>query len=184
MGRSENGGLAAWLASEQRGWEAIERLVAELTPAEAAVVGYLPGWSVKDLVAHLAGWAAEAGMELERAEPGSGSIDLPVDAKNRIFVDANRDQPLEVVLGEARTARNRMIQDLRSLGRIPEAAARAVRKAGPEHYLEHLPRLQQWVAELRSGAGIPSGRSVRRPETSAAGDSPGSVVPLAAGGHH
>jgi hypothetical protein len=26
-----------------------------------------------------------------------------------------------------------------------------IAKAGPEHYAEHLPRLREWVAELRSG---------------------------------
>ena len=32
----------------------------------------------------------------------------------------------------------------------PEEATWWIRKAGAEHYAEHLPRLREWVAELRS----------------------------------
>lgn len=146
--------LDSWLVAEQKGWQEIEGLVARITPEQASVVGYMPGWSVKDLLAHLAGWFAEAGMELERTEPSSGDSDLSIDEKNEIFVEANRDQPLPVVLGEAVTARNRMLRNLRSLGRIPQGAEEAVHKAGPDHYLEHAARLQQWVSELHGNPGF------------------------------
>jgi hypothetical protein len=33
-----------------------------------------------------------------------------------------------------------------------EAADRWVRKSGADHYGEHLPRLREWVAELRGEA--------------------------------
>lgn len=154
--------LASWLEAERKGWQEIEGLVARITPEQASVVGYMPGWSVKDLLAHLAGWFAEAGMELERTERSSVCSDLSIDEKNEIFVEANRDQPLPVVLGEALTARNRMLRDLRSLGRIPEGAEEAVRKAGPDHYLEHAARLKEWVSELNANPDIEPNRPVRR----------------------
>jgi quercetin dioxygenase-like cupin family protein len=141
--------LASWLRAEQRAWQEIEALVEQITPEEASIVGYLPGWSVKDMLAHIAGWLAEAGMELERTEPSLDVSDPSIDQKNEIFVEANREQPLSVVLGEAIIARNRMLQELRGLGRIPEWAEGAVRKAGPDHYLEHATRLRQWISELR-----------------------------------
>lgn len=149
--------LASWLQAERRAWQQIAGLVALLTPEEASVAGYLPGWSVKDMLAHLAGWLAEAGMELEQTDTNFGESDLSIDDKNRIFVEANRDQPLSVVLGQAIVARNRMLHDLRALGRIPEPAEEAVRKAGPDHYLEHAIRLREWISELR---GDPAGGEI------------------------
>lgn len=153
MDRERSGGepaLAAWLESERAGWEQIESLVGRLSPQQAVVPGYLPGWSVKDMLAHLAGWFSVAGMELEQVGSGSGAVPGNIDELNKEFVDANRDQPLTIVLGEARTARNRMLQELRTLGRIPEQVRDAVHKAGPDHYLEHIDRLQDWVEEVHS----------------------------------
>lgn len=161
--------LASWLEAERRAWQEVEGLVGQLTPEQASVAGYLPGWSVKDMLAHLAGWLAEAGMELEQTEPGSGNSDLSIDDKNKIFVEANRDQPLSVVLGEAIIARNRMLHDLRALGRIPEPAEDAVRKAGPDHYLEHAARLREWISELRKRPGDP-GSEARHPRPEGPGE--------------
>jgi hypothetical protein len=36
----------------------------------------------------------------------------------------------------------------RGAGSFTVEADRWVRKAGPEHYAEHLPRLREWVKEL------------------------------------
>jgi quercetin dioxygenase-like cupin family protein len=149
--------LASWLQAEQGAWEQVEGLVAQITPEEASVVGYYPGWSIKDMLAHLAGWLASAGMVLERVDPDFDDSDLSIDQKNEIFVEANRDQPLSVVLGEAIIARNRMLQELRALGRIPEWAEEAVHKAGPDHYLEHATRLREWISELRRNHDSESG---------------------------
>ena len=155
--------VANLLEAEKAGWEALEGLVKQLTPEQAMIPGLHPGWSVKDLLAHVAGWLAEAGAALERSGSETstdGGVD--VDARNEVFVDANRDQPLSLVLTEMRAARQRMLLRLHGLSDVPAAAEASVRKAGPEHYAEHLPRLRKWVAELRSE---PSGPE-RSPESS------------------
>jgi hypothetical protein len=46
--------LADLLQSEREGWEELESL-RYVAPGQAEVPGYLPGWSVKDFLAHLAG---------------------------------------------------------------------------------------------------------------------------------
>jgi hypothetical protein len=144
--------VATLLEAEETGWETLEELVRQITPEQAVVPGYHPGWSVKDLLAHLAGWLAQAGAAVGQAPRGSGpENDVDVDARNQAFVDANRDQPLSVVLAELDAARRRMRLRLHSFPDVPPEAEGAVRKAGPEHYAEHLPRLREWVAELRSG---------------------------------
>ena len=58
--------------------------------------------------------------------------------------------PVSVRL-DARTldlARNRMLRAWRSLPEDSPEADRWIRKAGPDHYAEHLPRLREWVSAL------------------------------------
>ena len=151
MSRNEQGSLADFLQEEKAGWEELEGLIESLSPEQAEVPGYLPRWSVKDFLAHLAGWLAEASLALEQI--GAGSFkDSDVNSRNDTFVEANRDQPLSVVLFELKATRRRLLHHLHGLTEIPPAAEASLRKAGPQHYAEHLPRLREWVAELRSQA--------------------------------
>lgn len=150
MSPDEQSSLPDLRQAEQAGWEELEGLVGTLTPEEAEVPGYLPGWSVKDFLAHVAGWHAEAGQALQQMRSGTFTdAGVDVDARNEAFVDANRDQPLQVVLFEGRAARHRLLRQLHALNEIPPAAEASLRKAGPQHYAQHLPRLRDWVAELR-----------------------------------
>ena len=139
------------LQAEEAEWEELDSLVEALSPEQAEIPGYLPGWSVKDFLAHLAGWLAEAGQTLQQIKVGTFTESgVDVDALNDAFVDANRDQPLSVVLFELRATRRRLLHHLHGLTEIPPLAEASLRKAGPQHYAEHLPRLREWVAELRS----------------------------------
>lgn len=156
MDPDERPSLPDFLAAEKAGWEEIEALVAALSPEQAERAGYLPGWSVKDFLAHLAGWLSEAGRVLEQiAEGALTEVDLDVDSRNDGYVEANRDQPLSFVLFEVRATRRRLLHHLHDLTDIPAPAVDALRKAGPEHYAEHLPRLREWVAHARSATSTP-----------------------------
>ena len=151
MSEDEQSSVSNLLLAEKAGWDELEGLAAGLSAEQAEVIGYLPGWSVKDFLAHLAGWLAEAGRVLDQIRLGSFTPDdFEVDSRNDAYVDANRAQPLSVVLFEVRATRRRMLHHLHALTEIPAAAEPSVRKAGPQHYAEHLPRLREWVGELRS----------------------------------
>lgn len=152
MGPSEQSSVSTFVEAEKAGWEEIEGLVDSLTPEQAIVPGYLPGWSVKDFLAHLAGWLSEASLALEQIRAGTFKEGVgDVDARNETFIEANRDQPLPLVQFEVRATRRRLMHHLHDLTEIPPAAEGPLRKAGPEHYAEHLPRLREWVAQLPSG---------------------------------
>jgi len=152
----EQRSLPVWLQAEKAGWEELEGLVETLSPEQMEIPGYLPGWSVKDFLAHLAGWLAEAGQALEQIRSGTFTdSDDDVDARNDAFVDANRDQPLSLVLFEVKATRRRLLHHLHGLTEIPPPAEASLRKAGPEHYAQHLPRLREWVAERRSEPSPP-----------------------------
>jgi Mycothiol maleylpyruvate isomerase N-terminal domain len=158
MSPEEQTSLPDLLRAESAEWEELEGFVEGLSPEQATMPGYLPGWSVKDFLAHLAGWLAEAGQVLQQIRSGiptdsaDRDVDGSVDARNDVFVEANRDQPLPVVLFEVKMARRRLLHHLHALTEIPPAAEAALRKAGPQHYAQHLPRLREWVAELGAGA--------------------------------
>jgi hypothetical protein len=157
MSPDDERSLAAFLQAEKAGWEELEGLVGSLTPEQTETIGYEPGWSVKDFLAHVAGWLSEASLALEQIEFGRVDRDVDVDARNNTFVEANRDQPLSVVLFQLRATRRRLLHHLHGLTEIPAGAVAALRKGGPQHYAEHLPRLRAWVAELRSDDSAPGG---------------------------
>ncbi len=146
------------LREEDAGWTEIRRLIDPLSPAEAEMPGYFAeGWSVKDLLGHLGSWLAEAGIALERIRVGTyrpGELDI--DAKNEAFLEALRPLTLRETHAQAEAARAQTLRALRSLPEVSEDATWWIEKAGPTHYASHLPRLREWVEELRSGA-LPAG---------------------------
>ena len=141
------------LAEEDEGWAELRRLVNSLSADQLGETGYYEeGWSAKDLLAHIGSWLAEAGVILERIRGGTYRPDeIDIDSLNRQFLEAMRDVPPDIVIAQATAARTRMRQSLAALPEITPEAAFWLRKAGPEHYDEHLPRLRQWLEEVTSG---------------------------------
>jgi Mycothiol maleylpyruvate isomerase N-terminal domain len=142
--------IRALVEDERRCWGEFQALLASLSPEQTERPGYfLEGWSAKDLLAHVAGWLAEAGQVLEQVRVGTFTgRDMDVEGRNAVFLEANRPQPLRVVHAEAYAARTRLLQEVGRLVGITAVADLWLRKAGPEHYAEHVPRLREWVKEL------------------------------------
>jgi hypothetical protein len=141
---------AAELDAERIGWYEIVDLVHSLRPAEYLVPGYYlePDWTVRDVAGHIGTWLAEAEVQFERMTAGTyEGHDIDIDALNKEFLDAMRDQPWQVAWTQANAARTRMLQVWTELREPTDEAAWWIRKTGPEHYAEHLPRLRTWVAE-------------------------------------
>ena len=147
---SQAGSDRELLAEEDRLWTELHDLIDSLPPDMVGEPGYFEeGWSAKDLVAHIGSWLAEAGVVLERIRSGTyRPEEIDVDAMNETFSDAMHDVPFPDVKAQAFTARNRMLRAWRSLPERSSEGDRWIRKSGPEHYAEHLPRLREWVQEL------------------------------------
>jgi len=147
---SQSGSDLELLAEEERLWTELHDLIDSLPPDKVEEPGYFEeGWSAKDLVAHIGSWLAEAGVVLERIRSGTyRPEEIDIDAINKTFYDAMHDVPFRDVKAQAFTARNRMLRAWRSLPEGSPEADRWIRKSGPEHYAEHLPRLREWVQEL------------------------------------
>ena len=142
---------AAEIEAERRGWYEIAALVRSLTPQECLEPGYYgePDWTVRDVVAHVGTWLAEAEIQFQRISAGTyEGHELDVDALNAAFLASMRDQPWDVAWVQASAARTRMVQEWYLLHEPTEEAAWWIRKTGSDHYVEHLGRLREWTAEL------------------------------------
>jgi hypothetical protein len=141
------------LAGERESWRRLHDVIRRITPEIAEVPGYFEeGWTAKDAVAHLGTWMAEGAQMLQRIAAGTykeGEID--VDAENARYLAAMRDVPLETVHLQATAAHSELIRAWTALKEMTPAAEFWVRKAGPDHVAEHLPRLEAWVDELSRG---------------------------------
>jgi hypothetical protein len=141
----------AELEAELRGWYEVANLVRSLTPDECLEPGYQrdPDWTVRDVVAHLGTWLAEAEVQFERIGAGTyEGHDIDIDALNAALLAAMADQPWNVAWLQANAGRTRMVQEWHLLDRPTEESAWWIRKSGGDHYAEHLDRLREWVAEL------------------------------------
>jgi Mycothiol maleylpyruvate isomerase N-terminal domain len=140
------------MAAEDAGWDELHALIDSLTPEELERPGYyVEGWSAKDLLAHIGSWLAEAGIVLERIRAGTyRSEEIDVDAMNKLSLEAMKDAPDGEVKAQASAARTRMLQAWAALSEMTPDADFWIRKAGAEHYEEHLTRLREWVPELRA----------------------------------
>jgi hypothetical protein len=142
---------APQIEAERLGWYELVDLVRSLTPEECLVPGYYtdPDWTVRDVVAHLGTWLAEAQAQFERISAGSyEGHDVDVDALNASFLAGMHGQPWDVAWVQANAGRTRMLEEWWLLDHRTDEAAWWIGKAGCDHYTEHLGRLREWVAEL------------------------------------
>ena len=143
------------LQGEAESWHRLHELIDRITPQIAELPGYFEeGWTAKDAVAHIGTWMAEGAQMLRRIAAGTyreGEVD--VDAENERFLAAMRDIPLGTVHLQVASARSELLNAWAALREITPAARYWVRKAGPEHVAEHLPRLEEWIEEVARRPG-------------------------------
>lgn len=137
------------LEKDDRGWAELRALIDGLSAEQTAEPGYDGDWSVKDLLAHVASWFAEAAMMLEQMRMGTYSPErLDVDGLNHLWFETWRDEDLRTVKTELMAARSRMLEEWDRLPDADDEARRWFYESTVEHYDEHVPRLREWVAEL------------------------------------
>jgi hypothetical protein len=143
--------------AERRGWYELAELVRSLTPKECLEPGYYrnPDWTVRDVVAHLGTWLAEAQVQFERMHAGTyEGHRIDIDGLNALFLEAMADQPWEVAWVQANAGRTMMLETWHELREPNDEAAWWIRKSGAEHFAEHLERLRGWVEELVARRGV------------------------------
>jgi hypothetical protein len=143
----------AEIEAEHEGWYELVSLVRSLTLEECLEPGYYrnPDWSVRDVVAHLGTWLAEAQVQFERISVGTyEGHDVDVEALNAALLEGMAGQPWEVAWLQANAGRTRMLEEWFALREPSEEAAWWIRKGAAEHFAEHLDRLREWTMELIS----------------------------------
>jgi len=139
------------IREEDEAWAELRGLLASVSPDVMVEDGYQPEWSVKDLLAHLACWMAEAAQAFQQMRLGSyRRAELDENEMNRRFWEACRDLDLHDVWAQIHSARGRMLEELDLLPEdgLDDHAAAWFRDSGAAHYREHLPRLRAWLGEL------------------------------------
>jgi hypothetical protein len=138
---------------EEIGWQELVRAWERVPLDLFESPGYHPGWSVKDMVAHVGCWQAYAVQMFERIRAGTYESErLDVDAMNAEFVESMRDQPVWVAKAECFSSRTRFIQEFNALPEVTADAEEWFEECGHAHYDEHTPRLIEWADELAVGA--------------------------------
>ena len=105
--------------------------------------GVVPGWSVKDIVWHCAGWARFAADHLESIgagtfrDPFEGLPDTHWDAVSQEMIDESRDMTFDEVRSRAEEARERVRGVLSSLPTVDELATQWFSDETFDHYDEH-----------------------------------------------
>ncbi len=131
-------------------WDALIAQIPDSARTEPALAG---GWSVKDLIAHVGSWFAEAATMLEQMRMGTYRREgLDVDGLNERWFQTWWDQDLPVIKTELMSARARMLEEWDRLPEVDDEARRWFSESTVEHYEEHLPQLRWWTAELQSRA--------------------------------
>jgi hypothetical protein len=154
--------LADALKQEEELWQRLHHVLLHLTPEMADRPGYFQeGWTAKDAVAHLGTWMAYGAAMLRRIAAGTyRESEIDVDAENARFLTAMKDIPLETVHVQVSAARSQLLAAWHELKELTPAAEYWLRKAGPDHMQEHLPRLEEWVEEI---GAVGSGAQSRSP---------------------
>jgi hypothetical protein len=141
----------AEIEAERAGWYEIVSLVRQLSPRAAIEPGYYrdPDWTVRDVAAHVGTWLAEAKVQFERIAAGTyEGHDIDIDATNAALLAAMAGEPWDVAWVQANAARSQLLSAWYELREPSEEAAWWIRKAGSDHYGEHLERLREWTEEL------------------------------------
>jgi Mycothiol maleylpyruvate isomerase N-terminal domain len=137
-------------------WNAFVAELDRIPPDRTEAPGTGPaGWTVKDVLFHLAAWCDEAAGQLSAVREGRYiERDIDTDARNEEYLRAGRAIDARIVRMRLERARARMVAEWSAFSEPPAPAMEWFAESGDEHYREHL-------GELRSFADTHVGRQPR-----------------------
>jgi hypothetical protein len=145
----------------------LEEILIPLDKTQMTIEGVIPGWSIKDLLAHIASWhhrlLAWLHAAIRNEEPtisGPNSVE-EMDALNAQFYQENKSRTLADVLADFRATHQQIMdiiqampeEDLINPDRFTWAEGEPLWQviAGDtyDHYQEHLHQIQEWLVQSR-----------------------------------
>lgn len=120
-----------------------------------------PGWTVRDVLAHITGWDQVALKALQSFQMGGSPFliePLDIDGWNEKFVQQRKDMSLEQVKEEFRQVRSALVEQVRSLGTEaleqelvypwgPEGTVREMVQVLIEHEAWHTHEIREMLEE-------------------------------------
>jgi hypothetical protein len=153
--------LLATLRAKRAEWEAV---LAKVPAEEMTKPGVAGEWSVKDIVAHLSffeRWYADRLHEQLRGErytPTEFDF-MPFDQRNDLLFQQNRERPLPEILAESQEGFEQLMAGVEAQTEafliepqqfegLPEPVRvwEMLRGDVYDHYAQHLPSIEQWLA--------------------------------------
>ncbi|HET7929552.1 MAG TPA: maleylpyruvate isomerase N-terminal domain-containing protein [Actinomycetota bacterium] len=144
------------LRAEAEGWDAFVALTDAVPPALVERPGLnAEGWTVRDLMWHVAFWCADAARALSAI--GKGRLDrvrepygdAEVSRLNDRELERSRGMRVEDVRAELHRARAAMLERFGALAALTADADEWFEESGPAHYAEHASELEAWVRANR-----------------------------------
>ncbi len=130
-------------AAERQAWDAFMALVDRVPPERRDLREVVPGWSVKDLVWHNAGWAFFSAEELTKldgrpfVDPFEGHDDETVEQENAEQLERGRALTWDSMLSEVEAMRARAHELWAGLSELTPEAAGWFAEETSVHYEEH-----------------------------------------------
>ncbi len=165
MGMNEATTKAQLIQQMKEARAALEAVIASIPETRMTEGGVVEGWSVKDMLAHLAVWQARTVTMLFQAERGQKpSLGVSSDSAND-WANVNakdyqeqKDRPLDRVLADFRGVHGQMLKRLEQWKddaalfdrkRYPslngDSLANYIYGNGPEHDDEHRVQIEAWL---------------------------------------
>lgn len=147
MGRREE-----LLHAEELRWRQLSALIEDLSDEELVEPYAADGCSAKDLMWHVACWAADCARALDQMAAGvftGQTLVEDTETVNRRWFEQSQRLDPATVRAEWRASRSLMVDRLAALHPLTPDADEWFDEAGPRHYEEHLPELRAWVERRR-----------------------------------
>jgi hypothetical protein len=128
-------------------WAEFDGVLAQIPEERLSDPGALPGWSVKEMLWHVAGWMRDAADHLARMREGTyvepEDSDEITNARNAAFAEEARAMDVAAVRAGLEAARELLLERWEELPDPDEPAIEWFAGETYEHYEEHLPDLRR-----------------------------------------
>jgi diadenosine tetraphosphate (Ap4A) HIT family hydrolase len=154
---------AELLERERERWTLLQQLLGQVPSSRAEESSLTPeGWSVRDLVWHLASWNDVVATELESMRAGKfdEGFDWNEEENNARFLAAGRSVAYADALSVLETSRSRVIRAMEQLEDVSPRALELFSEPASSHVDDHLPELRRFLgAKICLACDLSEGRS-------------------------
>jgi hypothetical protein len=136
------------LELERDRWTLLQKLLSSVPTSRAEEPSVTPeGWSVRDLVWHLASWNNVVAHQLESMRAGTfdEGFDWNTEENNARFLTSGRSVTHPEALSALEDSRTRVIRAMEQLEEVPPRAVELFSEPAYTHVDDHLPELRRFL---------------------------------------